>query len=111
MQEFNWRPEKSPQGQTTFRAIRAQFGDGYTKVAGDGIHTRAQSWPLTFIRRRAQMLPIKAFLDSHAGIRPFLWTPPLDQQGAFYTPDAYTLTPLGSGVYSLSVTLVQFNLP
>ena len=111
MQVFEWRHMASPQGRLAFRTIRAQFGDGYTQVAGDGIHSRAQSWPLTFIRRRAQMLPIKAFLDEHAGIRAFLWTPPLEPQGAFYTPDAYTLTPLGGDVYSLTVTFEQFNLP
>ncbi len=111
LETFTFIPNTETSGQIKYRTNTAQFGDGYTQVAGDGINNRAQSWQLSFIECETQTLDIKAFLDRHAGIKPFLWSPPVGQQLAFYTPDGYALSPMGGDVFNITVTFVQFNLP
>lgn len=111
---FGWRPLAEPTGTVVHRRLQAQFGDGYAQVAGDGINTRKESWPLEFRGRADQIRPIKEFLDRHASARSFTWTPPLGQSSTYIAGD-YQLTPhSGQGRlkrFTLSVTFTQFNRP
>lgn len=109
METFDFCPRINPTGQTTFRTRVAQFGDGYAQRVGDGINTRKESWPLEFIGNEEYIAPIKSFLDSHAGHMPFMWTPPLGEQGEYVAPDGYALTAMGGDAYTLTVTLVENN--
>ncbi|MCY0567572.1 phage tail protein, partial [Klebsiella pneumoniae] len=43
---FTWSPRFNPQQTVNFRVRKAQFGDVYTQVSGDGINTRSQDWEL-----------------------------------------------------------------
>ncbi|MCO8251100.1 phage tail protein [Comamonas thiooxydans] len=111
---FGWRPLSEPRGTVSHRTLRAQFGDGYAQVAGDGINPRKQSWPLEFRGRAGQIKPIRDFLDRHAGARSFTWTPPLGDPG-HYLAGEYQVTPHGGRgplkSYTLSVTFTEFNRP
>jgi len=40
---FTWSPRVDPEGTSTFRVLRAQFGDGYAQEAGDGIHNETMT--------------------------------------------------------------------
>ncbi|WP_255593399.1 phage tail protein [Achromobacter sp. ES-001] len=95
---------------TTFRRLTAQFGDGYRQVAGDGINNKVQSWPLTFSGGREEMEALIRFLDRHAGIASFLWTPPLGAEG-YYEAPTYNINPVGGDVYSVSATFQQVFRP
>lgn len=106
MEVFSWVPRINAQGNVRFRVLEAQFGDGYTQKAADGINNKVQSWPLQFVGKAALIAPIVAFLDRHAGHRAFLWTPPLGEQG-YYTAREYQPVALGGGAFSLSVTFQQ----
>lgn len=106
---FGWCPRVLPTGDTRFRTLKAAFGDGYTQRAADGINPRADSWPLEFSGTQVDIEPIKQFLDSLAGYKTFLWTPPLGVQSAYVAEDGYRLTPHGGGIYTLSVTFQQTN--
>ena len=55
MKELTWRPQGGAEPQVSHRALKAQFGDGYTQRAGDGINTRKEVWPLTFIGSKAEI--------------------------------------------------------
>ncbi|MFY1919125.1 phage tail protein [Achromobacter xylosoxidans] len=103
---FNWSPRINPQGRTKFRILTAQFGDGYSQRAADGINNKVASWPLQFSGSAAQIGPIVTFLDRHEGHRGFQWQPPLGEPG-FYTATEYDLTALGGEMYSLAVTFQQ----
>lgn len=107
---FNWSPRVNPQGETKFRVLTAQFGDGYSQAAADGINNRTESWPLQFVGDASAITPIRAFLDRHAGHRAFFWSPPMGEQG-FYRAAQYSLTAMGGGMYTLSVTLDQVFKP
>jgi phage-related protein len=78
---FTWSPRVNPQQTVNFRVRKAQFGDGYAQVSGDGINTRSQDWELSFVGTEDYIRPIKQFLDRHAGTRAFQWTPPLEEVG------------------------------
>jgi phage-related protein len=112
MEIFSWSPRRNPQGSVSFRALKAQFGDGYSQVAQDGINSRSESWPLEFFGTESETAPIKAFLDRHGAWKGFLWTPPLGQQSVFLMDgDGYQLVPLGGGWFTLSVTFKQKPIP
>lgn len=109
-ESFGWSPRVNPQGEIKFRVLAAQFGDGYVQTAADGINNRSESWPLEFVGASAQVSPIKAFLDRHAGHKAFLWTPPLGDPG-YYRAAKYGLVAMGGDMYSLSVTFDQVFKP
>ncbi|MCD0495908.1 phage tail protein [Achromobacter sp. MY14] len=109
-ERFTWRSTGQPVGATTFRRLTAQFGDGYRQVAGDGINNKVQSWPLTFAGSKAEMQAVLAFLDRHAGIASFLWTPPMGTEG-YYEAPTYNLNPVGGDTYTVSATFQQVFKP
>ena len=88
---FTWSPRVNPTQTVNFRTRKAQFGDGYTQVSGDGLNPRSQEWE---------------FLDRHGGTKSFQWTPPLEDIGLFRC-EQYKPVPMGGGNYSLSATFIQ----
>lgn len=110
IETFTWCPRVNAQQEVSFRTRKAQFGDGYTQVAGDGLNTRSQAWTLEFTGNEAYISAIKAFLDRHGGTKSFQWTPPLESAG-LYRCAGYKPTPLGNKKYNLSVTLEQAYAP
>jgi phage-related protein len=112
LETLTWKGLLSdPQGTVSHRVLSAKFGDGYEQVAADGINPAQQSWPLTFTERSEFINPLRDFLDRHGSYKPFLWTPPLGQQGTYRTDKGYQFTAHGADLYTLTVTLVQFNRP
>jgi phage-related protein len=110
VETFIWQPLLNPVGQTTYRVRKAQFGDGYSQTVGDGINNAVSSWPLSFRGRSAQITPVKAFLDAHAGFVSFYWTPPLGVQG-LYRCESSTLQFMGVDMYTLTATFEQVFAP
>ena len=102
---FNWVPLIEPQGKTSLRTRRAQFGDGYAQKTQDGLNPAVQTWPLSFIGHGSAITPIRDFLKAHVGVS-FFWTPPLDVQG-YYSCSEFSMIPHGGDVYTLTATLVQ----
>lgn len=107
---FGWKAINSTSGQATFRVRRAQFGDGYSQEAANGINNKVQSWPLQFAGSEDEMQAIIDFFDACAGYRSFLWTPPLGKQG-LYKVALYTPSPLGGPVYTISATFEEKFAP
>lgn len=102
---FTWTPLTEPQGQTTLRERKAQFGDAYKQRVADGINAVVDAWPLSFIGKGSSVVPIRDFLRMHVGVS-FYWTPPLGVQG-YYSCVGYQLVPHGADVYTLTATLQQ----
>lgn len=101
MKELTWRPQGGVEPTVTHRIKSAQFGDGYTQRVGDGINTRKEVWPLTFLGRKAEIEAIKAFFDEHAGHKAFLW-----RGKAFVAPGGYSWRE-GAVAWSLRVSLEE----
>lgn len=106
IETFQWSPRTNAAANATFRIRKAQFGDGYAQVAGDGINFRAQNWDLNFVGSEAYISAIAAFLDRHAGRTSFQWKPPLSPLG-LYRCEQYKPKALGGGNFSLSATFIQ----
>lgn len=110
IQTFNWCPRLNASADVTFRTRKAQFGDGYTQVAGDGLNNKGQTWSLEFVGDESTIKAIVNFLDSHAGIKSFFWKAPLAEI-ALYRCENYKPTALGNKKYSLAATFIQSFAP
>lgn len=110
LKTFTWQPTSEASGTTQFRILTAQFGDGYTQTVADGIHNQSESWSLSFVAQRQQILAIKSFLDATKGTASFNWTPPLSSS-ILVKASEYHITPQGGDVYQLTVTFVQDYQP
>ncbi len=106
IETFTWCPRINAQADTTFRVKKAQFGDGYAQVAGDGLNNRSDSWQLEFVGEEAMIEQIVAFFDRHAGHKAFIWKPPLRPKGLFRC-EQYKPVALGGGNYSLTTSFIE----
>ncbi|QHF27387.1 phage tail protein [Pseudomonas sp. R32] len=106
METFSWSPKTEPTGNVEYRVRTSQFGDGYQQVVGDGLNSKRQSWPLSFVGDEQRIKAIVEFLDRHAGARSFYWTAPLGEKG-LYRCKSYQPTAKGGGLYSLAATFEQ----
>lgn len=64
---FNYPACINAAGDIRFRIRKAQFGDGYMQVSGDGINPITRSSDLTFIGKYSYITSIIAFLEDHQG--------------------------------------------
>lgn len=77
MSDFAFPPTSALTGETAYRVLSAQFGDGYKQALQDGINNLKDTWAVVFDPSPiAQMAAIKAFLAAKAGATSFTWTPP-----------------------------------
>ncbi|MCT8349494.1 phage tail protein [Photorhabdus temperata] len=110
LETFTWSPRIQAAVDVSFRVRKAQFGDGYVQVAGDGIHPKSQKWELSFVGNETYIRAIVDFLDRHSGYKSFQWAPSLADAG-LYRCGAYKTTALGGGNYSLSASFIQAYHP
>lgn len=110
---FNFEVQAAPTGTASFSVITAQFGDGYSQAAADGINNKKQSWSVR-IRGTdgascvptADMLAAEAFLDEHAGWKSFEWTTPRGYTGLFRC-DNYGIQSEGGEVYTFNAQFYE----
>lgn len=77
MPEFQWAESYGSRVQRRPRTLRAEFGDGYSQRAGDGIHPQLGVWSLVFSGVDEGVADaIEAFLDARAGVEAFDWNAP-----------------------------------
>lgn len=107
---FAWCPRINAEAETNFRVRKAQFGDGYVQVSGDGLNTKNQEWTLNFTGNESYILSIRDFLDRHAGTKAFQWTPPLGTAG-LYRCEKYKPVGLGAAKFNLEATFTQAFRP
>ncbi|WP_426817931.1 phage tail protein [Winslowiella sp. 2C04] len=110
LETFTWCPRTDAEADVKHRVRKAQFGDGYAQVAGDGLNTRSQEWALNFVGDEAYIQAIREFLDRMGGIRAFQWKPPLYPLG-LWRCEEYKPVALGAGKYSLDATFIQAFRP
>lgn len=108
--EFTWHTEVGGTGKVTFNKYETQFGDGYKQTTGIGINNTVLSWPVEFIGRTEDVKPIKDFIEEHEGVKPFYWTPPLDDRALFDANDL-SIKSLGGGIFSISATFTRRYMP
>ncbi|BEM76406.1 hypothetical protein SME38J_05090 [Serratia marcescens] len=103
---FDYPARVNAAGDMQFRLRKAQFGDGYTQVAGEGLNPVTRSWDLSFVGNEAYISAIISFFESLQGYRAFQWTPPNNVTG-LYRCEGYKPTALGGNNYSLTATFIE----
>lgn len=71
IETFSFPARVNSSADTRYRIRKAQFGDGYTQVAGDGINPVIRSWELNFTGPREFIENVTRFLDVHQGLNHF----------------------------------------
>lgn len=86
MQRLTLIPTYSTAAQSDQRILAMDFGDGYKQRAPDGINANRLAFDLEFGEvTSAKASAVKAFIEQHGAITPFIWTPP----PPFDTPRAF----------------------
>ena len=110
MDTFTWTNfSPGAQNKIAFRALSAQFGDGYKQSADDGLNCTDIQWPLTFVGTEAELQPIYNFIMAHKGSQSFYWKAPFGSATDMWkidTQQTFQLTSIGAGIYQIDV---QFN--
>lgn len=74
---FPWRMDMGATSSFRYRVNKTQFGGGYAQHSSTGINNKLKDWSGTKTGDLNTVItPIEAFLDEHAGVKPFLWTDP-----------------------------------
>ena len=74
---FPWQMDMGAVADKQYRVKKTQFGDGYTQISSTGINNTIKNWSGTKTGALDTVIkPIEAFIDEHAGVKPFLWTDP-----------------------------------
>ncbi|KGX68066.1 phage tail protein [Burkholderia pseudomallei] len=103
---FAWPVRTGDAGQIDFKVRVAPFGDGYQQRVGDGINTKRAKWPITVIGALEEIQPIMDFLDRHAGVKSFLWTPPVGTPRR-YACASYTSRRGAGSIVTLNATFEE----
>lgn len=112
MELFNFPVEASPTGGANFKTLAADFGDGYTQIAGDGINTRKERWSVTVTGcLDGDIRLAKAFLDRHAGHKIFEWDTPLGERKYFRALEGYSFKKRPINDFSISTTFEEVHHP
>ena len=97
--------------KTNFRTKSAQFGDGYTQRAADGLNSVARTWSLSWQSRPiADIDSLYDFLIAKLGAEAFYWTAPGDTQRKWICQKDMQRTPVSaeaSGYDTLKVTFQE----
>lgn len=103
-------PDGGTQDKPEWKVLKAEFGDGYTQMAPDGINPIRRVLSLTWsYLTPSQSNPMVAFLQAHIG-QTFLYSP-TDEAPEKWTCEDYTDKRENGGLRTLSITFRQsFNL-
>ena len=108
---YEWDTYAGTSGQGTFSTRIAQFGDGYTQDAGNGLNNESQTWTHSATDLDSDTLDdIMAFLRAHKGYIRFRWTPPNGEEG-YYICRQYTMNPGEAELRTFTAVFEQRNGP
>ncbi len=110
MEIFTWHPRVNASSTVDFAIRKAKFGDGYEQVSGAGINPKSTRWSVDFVGDAKYIAEIIAFLDRHAGHRPFIWTPPLTNKGLFRCEN-YKYQAIDYKTCALSTEFIEAHAP
>ena len=110
MEIFDWPTQVGSSGDTQFKVNKNEF-DGYVQRVTTGINNRKRKWSLQFLGDATELPEVKAFIDLHKGVDPFLWQIPSTTNTIMVTCEGYGNSYLGFDVESLSFVFEEFLSP
>ena len=104
------KPSQSSNQSRKFRSLIAQFGDGYSQIAPDGINYQSDTWQLVYENlNQTDTNTVRNFFDTNGPFTSFTWTAPGDSSAKTWrmTPDGYSVVALSGSIYTINVTIMQ----
>ena len=116
IETFDFPIDNSASIDVSQRALRTDFGDGYSQEAGDGINTRSEAWRISAVGHweTGGGMPVKAmaeFLDRQGGYKAFQWVTPMGATKLFKCRQGYGLVSKGAGNFQLTATFEEVHAP
>lgn len=109
IETFSWPIQIAAQPQTEYSQTvrKAQFGDGYSQVAEDGINSEKINFPYSYRGPVATAISIRDFCRRHRA-KSFYWSPPYGVKGLYrVAPDSIRILPNGKSQATVTATFEQ----
>jgi len=101
-------PVRATQPSVTARTLQAQFGDGYSQRAGDGINTIVDEWDVQWnALDQTNADEIIDFLEARGGYESFEWTPPGESVEKKYVCKQWNKSFPGASLTNISAKFQQ----
>lgn len=108
---FAWSVRTGASEQILASSLQAQFGDGYKQVAGVGINSISETWPLSCNGIPEKILTIRDFLHGHV-TNSFWWTNPWGERKIYRViGNSISSTFINGGWVEISFTFEQAFAP
>lgn len=108
---FIWRTMGTPKCTDSTNVNEAKFGDGYTQLSSNGINNNSETWELTYIGEKEEIVKVRTFLNSHI-IHSFKWINPYGEEKLYRVVNKSIESEfVGGKVVSLSFQFVQSYAP
>lgn len=90
------------------RVLLAEFGDGYTQRAGDGLNTMGKTYELSLRHlTQPEYAYVIAFFERTGGYRAFLWTEPGATVARKWIVQRWRTTDIAPGIFDISASFMQ----
>lgn len=80
METFRWKIDPDMGVDSEPQVSVAKFGDGYEQRRLSGLNSNLEKYSVTIRVKRDEARFLRDFLNRHAGVKCFLWTPPYSYQ-------------------------------
>lgn len=80
METFRWKIDPDMGVESEPQVSVAKFGDGYEQRRLSGLNSNLEKYSVTIRVKRDEARFLRDFLNRHAGVKCFLWTPPYSYQ-------------------------------
>jgi len=99
----NISPSYSSQEAVDFKILEADFGDGYSQRAADGLNSKKTEWSIVWENREnADIALLYNFLIDKLGYEAFYWTPPGESVVRKWIARGLEKTPVSVGYSTLT---------
>lgn len=99
---------QASQGETEYRILEVQYGNGYSQRALDGLNASMSSWNVSWENIPfAQFQALVAAFDAAYGIDYFTWQAPGDATTKKWIVQKWSRAAASGNYYSVSATLKQ----
>lgn len=102
------KPIVSTNREVKTRHIEANFGDGYSQRAGDGINTIKDKWNVEWTAlSQVNFDELNDFFEEKEGYKDFNWTPPGESTSKKFVCKNWNVSHLGASLFNLSAQFDQ----
>lgn len=110
LQEFKFPVLANDTGETRFVVRKAQFGDSYMQVSGEGLQSSVDSWAVSYAGLWEDVVEVENFLKDHKGYMSFAWRTP-KRELKLFRAETWQVLPYAKDVFRLTTTFEEAFAP